>query len=184
MPDGVGAWHQEAASAPASIAVATARPDSPRPGAGAARLAPRWRPPPDSPPQRRRPLWARRTTTWSSATGRCTSRRRTRSTASFSMRPTSRSGPARALLLGAAPTHPARRPRRLGGVPRAPRRGAGVGARPGASPRVPAPEWRQLRALGWAEGPGATSAGAFFLQSDSWVDPEPAPPIQHALWPV
>jgi hypothetical protein len=86
---------------PAGIAAASPHPASLTPPAHAAhaprrRLSPSsalsWRPPPGLQLSPRRPPWARRTTTWSCASGRCTSRRRTQSTASSSTRPTSRSG--------------------------------------------------------------------------------------------
>lgn len=53
------------------------------------------------------------------------------------------------------------------GLPSGP--GAGVAPAPGS----------------WVgRGTGRYLGGGFLLQSDSWVDPEPAPPTQHALWPV
>lgn len=184
MPDGVGAWHQEAASAPARIAVATARLDSVRPCAG--RRLPRstLAAAPGLPAAAAAPAMGEEDYYLELCDRPVHFEKANPVNCVFfdEANKQVRAGPLPPPPRGR--TRPARRPRCLRGVPRAPRPGAGGGARPGASPPVPAPHWRQLRALGWAEGPGATSAGAFFSKVTARWTPNLRCPPNSALWPV
>lgn len=164
MPDGVGAWHQEAASAPTRIAAAAAsRPDSPRPGAGRSLPGSTLAAAPGPPAAAAAAPAMGQEDYYLELCDRPVHFEKANPVNCVFFDEANkqvRAGPRPPSLRGRA--HPAPHPPRPQRRPARARAQAGCwGTRPGASPPVPARDWHQPRAVGWAEGPGATAAGPF-----------------------